>query len=330
VVLPIWQRRWDRDFTDRILRWRFLERPDWEAVIAYDGGRPVGFMDSFLRPYRTRAGVVRVREPADWYCHPDHRPVVSLKLIRNFMEKPEPILAVGGKAVTVGILPRLGYLKLPQVRSFVLPTGAGAMVKKLSKTFGFSLSSVPPRLAKPLSVTVGRHGGSGRGLPEVSVRPVREGEQIPELSPANGAYGLSPVLPRQEYAWFRSAPERVGEFTWLAFETADGRRGVSFSRLYNEGPFRAARVLHMDASEPSTPLYASILQETVRTLMRSEPQWIGARFNCAMACEALEAAGFKETASCTAYWWHRDLPPPEAPLHLSWTTGDEGLLPYPT
>jgi len=331
VLLSVWNRRWDRPFMDRMFRWRFLERPDWEAVVAYDGGRAIGFMDSFLRPYHTRSGqVVRIREPADWYCHPDYRPVVSLKLIRSFMNKPEPILAVGGKAVTVGILPRLGHQPLPEVRSFVLPVGGGAMVKKLSKTLGFPMSAVPEAVARPLSVRL-RRGWHGPGsLPQVSVHPVRQGSQVPDLDSPEGAYGLSPILTPEEYDWLQKAPDRLGEFVWLAFSGDDGVEGVSVSRVYGEGPFRAAHLLHMAVSHPSVTLYGAVLRETAEYLMGHGPQWISARFNCPLACSALQSAGFRETAPSTAYWWHREIPPPERPLHLSWTTADEGLLPYPS
>lgn len=329
VLLPVWDRRWDPDFTDRMFRWRFLERPRWDAVLAYDNGRPIGFMDSFLRLYRTRTGKTVIREPADWYCHPDYRPVVSLKLIRGFMRADEPILAVGGRDVTVGVLPRLGFRRLPEVRSWVLPVGGGAAVKKLSKTFGFPLSAVPRLLAGPLSVRVHRGWRQAGDLPRLSVVRIEDGHQIPEIPGDDTGYGLSPLLSREEFHWMQRAPSALGEFVWLGFEGEDGVKGLSVSRVYGEGPFRAAHLLHIASDPASTSVYSAILRHTAERLMSSGPQWISARSSCTLACEALQAAGFTETAPCTAYWWHRDAQP-EPPIHLGWTTADEGLLPYPT
>lgn len=328
-LLPVWDRCLDETLAGRILRWRFLERTDGEAILAYDGARAVGFIDSFFRLYRTRSGLVRVREPADWFCHPDYRPVLSLRLIQRLMREPEPIVVVGGNATTVRILPKLGYRELPHLAKYMLPTGTGVMIKGLSRAFRFSLAAVPRYLARPLSMRAMRGSRPSGSVPKVSAYPVRQGTEIPELTPSRSWYGLSPTLSETDHEWYADAPDAMGDFVWRAFETSERGRGLSFSRVYEEGRFRAARLLHIDASAPSLPMYASIIEETVQALMRSRPQWITARFSCPMARAALEKLGFRKYDTSRAFWWHSEMPPPESPIHLSYASADEALLPYP-
>ncbi len=328
LLLPVWQRRWDRLQSERIFRWRFLERPEGEGLIAYDNGRAVGFIDSFFRQYRTRAGLIRVREPADWYCHPSYRPLLSIRLIRKLMQSGEALLVVGGNPNTRNVLPKLGYKALPDVASYMLPTGTGAFAKVLAGTVRFPLHRVPRFLIRPLSVRTLWGGRAHRSSLEFGMRQVQGPPPMPEASTNGGSYGLAPVFPTEEHDWFRNAPGRMGEFMWFEFETAHAK-GLSFVRLYQDGPFRAARILHIEASRPSVLLYDSILRGTIGALLPYRPQWITARFTSPMARQAIQSAGFKGVGAYKAFWWHRDIPPPEGPLHLSWTTSDEGLLPYP-
>ena len=348
MLLPFWSRRWSRERAERFFRWRFLDRRDGEGLIAYDGGRPVGFVDSFLRPYRTRNGTRTVHEPAEWYSDPAYRPLLGMKLTRRLMDRSEPALTVGGNRHTASLLPRLGHRTLPDLATYALPTGLGSAVKGLSKALRFPLSSVPASVAGPLSLPArwsgaGHHwgGGGDTSNPGISVRRIPDEEPVPrpvvgdgdslgsDGSVGSGAYGLAPILGEQDCRWFRRAPREVGCFRWLSFETFGGTAGVSFSRLFHDGPFVAARILHLEAAEPSTPFYLRMVEATVAELMKSEPQWIGARFSCPMSRRALEGAGFRQVGSCRAFWWDRERWVPEGPLHLSWASGDEPLLPYP-
>jgi len=329
MLLPVWGRRWSPRVADDIFRWRFLERQGGEAVLAYRGARPVACLDSFVRPYRTPAGVVHVREPADWFCAPDHRPLVSIQLMRRLFEKPEPVLVVGGNPGTREILPRLGCQELPALATYVFPLGTGVVAKTLSKRFGVPMTRLSPRVARALSLRLRPTGGLPAPPPEVRVRRIEAGGPVPDFAADGGPHGFAQLFQQWEFDWLRKAPPSMGEFVWLAFEADDGVRGVSLSRVYQEGPFRAARLLHLDATRPSASSYAGMMGETVRLLARSGAQWIGARFSSPLACGALERVGFRRVSRCRAFWWDRAGRVPEGPMHLGWATNDEGLLPYP-
>jgi len=329
LLLPVWGRRWAPGVAEDIFRWRFLERREGEAVMAYRGRAPVALLDSFVRPYRTPAGIVRVREPADWFCAPDHRPLVSVQLMRRLFEKPEPVLVVGGNAGTRQILPRLGFHELPALATYVFPLGTGVVAKALSKRFGLSMTHLPAPVARALSVRLRATGGLPAPPPEVRVRRIEAPGPLPEVAAADGTHTFAQLLQQGEFDWLSKAPPSMGEFVWLAFETDDGVRGVSLSRIYQEGAFRAARLLHLESTLPSASSYAGMTGETVRLLARSGAQWIGARFSSPLACMALERVGFRRVSHCRAFWWDRARKVPEAPMHLGWATNDEGLLPYP-
>lgn len=330
LLLPFWKRSWEPGLAERIFRWRFLERPDWEATLAYDGDRPVGFVDSFFTPYLTEAGVVRVRETADWFCHPDYRPLVGIRLLRGIMTKPEPIVVVGGRDTARQIVSRMGWSVLPELGRYVLPTGTGAMVKGLSKRFRFPLSSVPRAVARGLSIRTALAPGAGHRPLEGTVALVEDGMALPWIQPAPDAYGLSSLLAPERFEWLRRAPPELGRFFCLAFDTGEGGRGLALGRTYEDGPFRAGRILHLTATAPTLEAYAWMIGQTARFLVGEGAQWITARFSCSTARDALEAVGFRYTGPCQAFWWHPEAPTPEGPIDLGWATGDEGVLPYPT
>jgi hypothetical protein len=327
MLLPFWKRSWDPSLAERIFRWRFLDRVQGEATLAYDGARPVGFIDSFLRTYVSSGKELTVRECADWFAHADYRPLVGIQLLRRIMARPEPLLTVGGRGSTRDIMGRMGWRELPALATYVLPTGTGAVVKGLSKRLAFSLSSVPRVVARGLSIRTAGSLGGGAPLVRGSVVSVEDAADFPRVEPSPGSYGLSAVVTVEDFRWLRMAPPEMGRFIFLAFETPEGERGLSVSRVFEDGPFRAARILHMTATAPG--MYAWMIRETGKRLVGTGTQWIAARFSCPQAREGLESVGFRPTGRCPAFWWHRNSPDPEAPLHLGWSTADEGVLPYP-
>lgn len=328
LLLPYWQRRWDKPVADAFFRWRFLERADWEAILAYDGARLVGFLDNFFRPCRIGDALLRTRQTADWFCDPGHRPV-GVMLMRKIMEQPEPVLVVGGTDATHQLLPRLRWQSLPDLTDYALPTGGGAAIKRLSELFHFRLAAVPGPLGRALSLPMGgrRRAAPPPGAAEVTC--LDADEPLPEIVPRAGTHGLSSLLDQSEADWLRLAPDAMGRYVWLVF-SLDGRpAGFSLSRLYRAGPLQAARLLHLQAQVPAVALYAWMSAETARYLAQQGAQWVAARFGCPLVDQALAGLGFRRRHACKAFWWHRGEAPPPLPYHLTWVCGDEAVLPYP-
>src|SRR5690606_24126055 len=133
-----------------------------------------------------------------------------------------------------------------------------------------------------------------------------------------------------ELAWLHAAPAPMGRFVALRFEGGDGAlRGISLSRIYDDGALRAGRSVHLWARGPRSEHYGWMTRETLRMLSGAGAQWVTARSSCPHVGVALRQAGFHAVSTCAAFWRHRSVEPPDGPLHLGWGTNDEALLPYP-
>src|SRR5690349_1421156 len=108
TLLTFWDQRWEGEFERDFLDWRYARRTDGETLVAMSGGRCLGLLDSFLRPYRLGDCRVMVREPCDWYCLPGSRGV-GMRLMKSLMAQQEPLLGVGLPKAALAIAPRLKW-----------------------------------------------------------------------------------------------------------------------------------------------------------------------------------------------------------------------------
>ena len=330
LMLGHWNLQWDKRLADAYFRWRYLERANWEAILAYDGTRPVAFLDAFLRRFRVGAEVIRVRETGDWYCEPKYRPFVGIKLMRMMMDKPEPILVVGANENARNVL--LGLLRwhaLPGLPRYVLPIGPGFVLKGLSNYLPDRLSSIAVPLARAVSFRI---RGTRRGAPPsgaISVSRIAGDIRVPEIVPPPNTCLLSTVLGQEEVDWFERAPDEMGEFVSLVFSVDGEPVGLSLGRIYQAKMFRMARLLHLQAKSPSAAVYRWMIAETTNHLAKHGAQWVSASFSCPMVEEALFNLGFMKRENVTPYWWDHGQDPPEGPLHMTWVSGDQGVWPRP-
>ena len=330
LMLPIWERRWGEDFARAFFRWRFFERPLWDAALAYDGTSLVAFLDSFIRRCRVGTQIIPIRQTADWFCHPDYRPVVGIKIMRMMMDKPEPMLVVGGNKNTQNVLPRLRWHSLPDVPRFVLPIGPGVMFKGLSRLLRIPTSAFPSALGRLPSFRVfgGRRGAAPNGTG--SVFRLRDSESLPEIAPPPDSCALGAVLDREEVDWLNKAPDAMGDFVWLVFSIDGSPMGLSLSRVYEEKPFRTAKLLHLQATDPSAAAYDWMIKETAAFVAECGAQWITAQFGDPLVLQALEKTGYrKKRDDQKAFWWNHGQEPPNGPYHLTWVCGDESVMPFP-
>ena len=184
-------------------------------------------------------------------------------------------------------------------------------------------------LARSLSFRI---GGARRGPPpgaETSVTRLRGNAPLPEIVPPPDTCMLSAVLGQQEVDWLGKVPDAMGEFIWLVFSVDGAPVGHSLSRIYQEKPFQAAKLLHIQANAPAADLYAWMIAETATYLAAHGAQWVAARFSCPILGEAFRETGFTKRPSRDAYWLDHGRDPPDGPFSLTWMCGDEGLLPFP-
>jgi hypothetical protein len=123
TLLTFWDQRWDRDFQQELLDWRYARRApggDARCAVALPVHRAHRYFPSL---YRVGGQQVLVREPCDWYCLPGNRGV-GMRLMKWLISQKEPLLGVGLPKAAIAIAPRLNWKHLLDTHDFVLPITA--------------------------------------------------------------------------------------------------------------------------------------------------------------------------------------------------------------
>lgn len=331
LLLQYWERTWPSDVADRFLRWRLFDRPDWAAVAAFDGERCVAFIDSFVRPYTIDGERVRVRETGEWFCLPDYRPLASLKVLQALMKKPEPIIATTNSEVTKAVLPRLKWQVVCEQQQCVFPVGVGVAVKGLTKRLNMQLSTLPEVTGTLLPFRFRKPKRLAAPDQPASMHEIASADDLPDLTPPKDAFALYALADRADARWFSAAPSGEGRFIWLAFRIKDETVGLSLSRIFREGPYKAARLLHIQSTRHDPDLYAWIASETSGHLAEGGVHWIEARSTSDMIVGALEQTGYMKGSAFPVYWWPGgDRVALDGNILLNGMRGEEALMPYPS
>lgn len=320
-----WERNWTNDVADRFLRWRVLERPEWDAVAAFDGDDCVAFIDAFIRPYSLGGQRVRVRETCDWFCLPDYRPFAGLQVLRSMMKRPEPIITVPNN----NLLASLKWRLVDHLHQCVFPIGAGALVKSATQRLNKELGTLPAFTGKVLPFRL----RMPRQLPApeqpASVTEIVSAGDLPDIMPPNDVFALYALADDRDIRWLRDAPDGEGEFLWLLFRIGDEPVGLSVSRLYQEGPYLGAKLLHLQSTRHDHEIYAWLASSTSRQLAERGAHWIDARSSSEKVLSALQDVGYMRMSSWPIYWWSRDPLAVDGEIFASGMQSVEGLMPYP-
>ena len=328
LLLPSWQRSWNEELCDRFFQWRFQERENGEGILAFDGSHCVAMIDSWIRPYVLGDQIISVREPADWYCLPGYRGL-GLRPMWKLMEKPEPILSVGGTEATRTLLPRLQWKPLTPVTNYMLPLASGVMVEAMLKRLRPPCTEILIHFGHKLSFRVRK--------PYLHPPPVAGGmvlqhnscDSFPTIIPSTKCDDLVPLCTEGEFSWLSRAPEQMGEFIFLVFSLNGSPIGFTVSRLFQLTHLTEARLLHIQTSEESIKSYAWLVAETAHELSRRGAHLIRCRATCSIICKSLKMTGFLERSQSPVFWWSRDKKVPEGTIRLTWLRGDDGIEPYP-
>jgi hypothetical protein len=328
LLLPFWQRRWRGDLAERIFRWRFLEPPRRECIVALDGDRCVAMIDSWLRTYIVGEETVDVREMADWYSVPGYRGL-GLQPMWTMMRKPEPIVSIGGSSTTQSLLPRLKWQVAQPAHDYLLRLSSGVLLEGPIKRLHARYQKALLRLVHGMSIPIARVRRHAPPSPAASVETASAADLPADLVPPRSDYCIARLIDRAELRWLQSAPREMGEFSALVF-LLDGRAvAVSLSRLYSGDYQRAGYILHVQATQKSVPLYAWIVSETAAHLARGGAQAITCRTTCLDLASALEQNAFFKYRELPSRWWSPNRALPEGNALLSLLLADNGLLPYP-
>ncbi|WP_431266717.1 hypothetical protein [Dankookia sp. P2] len=207
LLAEIWGQTWDEELARALVQWRYDERvPAGETWVAMDGEQCVALVDSFVRPYLLDGRRIAMRETCDWYCLPRYRPLgVGIRLVRQLMACPEPLISIGGSETNLAILPRLGWAELPTVERFLLPIRARNLTGTWLRTKwpaheGLAKAIprfIPLRPARPAPPPAG-------GIPGIT--DWSPGTAAPLPIPERG--GLVELLSAEDLAWMTRIPRR--------------------------------------------------------------------------------------------------------------------------
>ena len=224
----------------------FDARGEGETLVAADGGRCIGILDSFFRPYWIAGQQQIVRETCDWFCLPEYRALgVGLHLMRRMMAKPQPIVVIGGTEFTQNLLPRLKWARLPDVGNRTLGVSArtlsGLIVHKRWQG-GIALARAVPNIR--LVRRPGRLAPPSANS-HVRARSPGDAEALPGIAP----YDVAPALDAKVLNWFAGAPAELGQFLSLKFFSDEELVGVTISRVHELANFgTVSQIVHVHAS----------------------------------------------------------------------------------
>jgi hypothetical protein len=321
LVRASWKRDWSEPTAEGYVAWRYGARANGgDTLVACDGGRCVGILDSFVRRYWIDGRQQAVRETCDWFCLPEYRALgVGLHLMRRMMQKPEPIVVVGGTDTTRNLLPRLNWARLPDVGNFILGVSArtvAGLVAHSQWPAGVKLARLMPDIRLVRRV---RHLPPPSAHSDVRVRALGEAE-VSSIAP----YAVAPALDAPSLDWLARAPAVLGEFVLLSFVCDDKPAGISISRIRELAGFgRTSQIVHLHAADAG--MIGWMASATVNDLIARGVGAITCRASCPATAAVLPALGFWKRKPSPAFWWPATRVPPTGPLHLTTLQADDAL-----
>jgi len=329
MLLQLWERDWKPEFSNRLFRWRFLDRENGEAILVMDGARCVAMIDSWVRQYMINGELVSVRELCDWFSLPEYRGV-GLKPMRMMMKKPEPIVSIGGSQDTQSLLPRLGWKALPEpaVDYSLLVTGA-PLVERFFNRFNLPGKNTCVRLANGLWLPHRSPKIRFASENESAFREHSSNSPLPTVSPPPSSYQLASLIGTNEIDWICSAPKEMGDFIALEFLLEDQVIGLTLSRLFKGDHTTKANIVQVQSSQVSADIYRWMINETTSLMARKGADVVKCRTTCNFMAEALHQLGYLKRDSWQTVWWSKNQEPPQGPILLSRYRADDAIQPYP-
>lgn len=303
LLSQLWEQNWSGELAQDILRWRYYQRPDDQITwLACVGGECVAMVDSRVRPYLLHGKRVMVRETADWFCLPEYRRFgLGLRVLRQLKDYPEPVVVVGGSALTRQILPRLGWSVLSPVRSYVLPiTARGFAANLLRQKWSRqeALAGIIPRALRfrsPARVPAPSSNAS------IEVLRREDWHELPVAASSD----LVSLLERDHWQWLASMPSDFARPLAAVFRLNGTVVGLSLSQLEPAATGLDGRIVHVQVSNPDKALIAWILSATTQMLRERGAEFVRCLVSTPEKIAAIESVGFMLSQELPCHWWNR-------------------------
>jgi hypothetical protein len=323
LLAQVWELDCSDELARAVVRWRYDERSSGGGTwLVCDDGECVAMLDSFLRPYLLNGRRIHVREGCDWYCLPKYRGMgLGIRLMKKMMACDEPMISIGGSEWTRAILPKLGWTRLPDVQSYLLPLrardAAGAMLRNRWPVYEAYVRAVPDlplrrlrRAAAPradaASVEEWRPGGTAH-------MPLPRGD------------GLVELLEPGDLDWMGRTPVGLARPFGLTFSL--GREPVGFSLAQVEPGLTGldGRIVHVLITHEAQEVADWVIAETAIRLAALGAGMIRCLASTPQKNIALRRAGFVSRAPLPSYWWSNSVALSPSASDIGYLRADDAI-----
>ncbi len=322
-------RVWQRPTSDAFLDWRYRRCGAFHrAYLALEGGECLATVSALEKSYRVGGERLTVLEGFDWYSLPELQTSgVGIEVMEALHRQPHPVLGIGGTEEAVALRQRLGWQRIAEARSFLLPfAGAAGQISSRLKVPA-PLARLALAVAGPLWLQPRRRQVPAGGRVE---QPAAAGEEIEALYEGDLGYRAVQVADPRYLEWLIDCHPGMGTFLPFYFYVQDTLRGWALGRLYDAGAARAASLVACYAPRPTADLYTWMVSEVLVRLAAGAPAFIRAAATCPLLAAALRRNRFLERPPLPIDCFSHDgATLPAEGLHLTLDTADEAFLPYP-
>lgn len=285
------ERAWSRPKSDEYYQWRYFDAPRLMTLLMREGDRCLATVSAFERRYRFGDEVLDCLEPFDWYALPEARNAgVGLRVMRNLLQYPKPMVSLGGTRFTLQMFPKLGFRTVAQATQFVLPLSGACLLHKRQLPH-WAKSGLEPLVDAAVVkwFTPRRKVSRYEVIPWVALLDAR-------ACAIDGPGRFASLPDWRFFEWLAQAPRgAVGAGSYLP--TVVARDGVPFgwsmSRIYMSGGLRQGHIFEVRLREPDPDLAAALVTETVLTLARAGADRLYSRSTSPLLCVAFACAGFR-------------------------------------
>lgn len=321
LLRTAWQQTWDNELGREIIQWRYYNRPGQVAIwLAIEDGRCVGMLDSVLRPYTLDGQRIMVRETADWFCLPEYRAgALGLQLLWKLRTHDEPVIVLGGSALTVQILTKLRWTVLPSASSYVLPIRARNLVGNLIRRCWVGYERAARIVPNALLLRGPRHIAPPAGK-RAMVKLLDANDPVPEIS-ANAA-SLTETLETAHWRWLVGMPPAMAQPLGILFLLDDVPVGMTFSQIEPAASGLDAKIVYMRGNNPA--ICAWMISATTEILAKRGVGFVRCYVSTEAKIRAMEQAGFIKSKDVPCHWYPRAWPTPVS-VDVSYLRGDDAM-----
>jgi len=323
------RRTWSRPGSEAFFRWRYLEAPAQRVLLALRGEEVVATIAAFERDYLFVGRRRTCLETLDWYALPEYRGSgIGVRVLQGLMKGENPIVAVGGTADTLALLPRIGWRHLTRATCHRLPIAGASMSESIRRR---------TRLPAPAGRVMFDLFARPWFKPRVRRRPAggevravaAPGDDLLPLYEGDTGYGVLPLPHLPHLRWLTGGSPSMGPFVILRFMVRGALRGWTLLRIHGPEGRREATIVEAYAPRPDEALYSWMISESLVRAAQSGAVAVNTRTTCPVLRRALQRNRFLGAGDAPIHIWPAAIENASEPIHLVQNASDGALIPYP-